>query len=103
MPTYSFENTETGEAFDDFMSYNEKVKFLEDNPHIIPTFTKAPGLVAGVNHSKKNDAGFGEMMSRIAEANPYSPLAEKHGDKGITASKKRNAVNKWRKAQDKSM
>ena len=100
MPIYSFENTKTRKQFDDFMSYSEKLKFLVDNPHIIPAFTKAPGLVAGVNHSKKNDAGFGELMSKIAEANPHSALAQTHGDKGIAASKKRNAVNKWRKARD---
>jgi len=103
MPIYSFENTKTGEEFDDFMSYNDKVKFLEANPHIVAAFTKAPGLVSGVNYNKKNDAGFGEMMSKIAEANPYSALAQTYGDKGVAASKKRNAVNKWRKARDKRM
>jgi hypothetical protein len=33
-------------------------------------------------------------MSRIATANPASPLAEKYGDKGIKASKTREVVKK---------
>ena len=32
MPTYEFKNTETDEVFEKFMSYDDKVKFLEDNP-----------------------------------------------------------------------
>ena len=31
MPTYEFKNTETDEVFEKFMSYDDKVKFLEDN------------------------------------------------------------------------
>ena len=34
MPTYEFKNTETDEVFEKFMKYEEKVKYLEDNPHI---------------------------------------------------------------------
>jgi len=103
MPIYSFENTETGEEFDEMMSYDEKVQYLKDNPHIIAIITKAPGLVSGVNHSQKTDGGWNEMLSRIAEANPYSEVGERYGDKGITATKKRQAVKKYRKARDKAV
>lgn len=34
------------------------------------------------------------MLNRIAVANPNSALAQTHGDKGIKASKIRQAVNK---------
>ena len=53
--------------------------------------------IAGVTH--KNDSGFGDMMSRIAAANPTSPLAEKYGDKGIKATKTREAVNRQKEKQ----
>jgi hypothetical protein len=38
-------------------------------------------------------------MSRIAAANPTSPLAEKYGDKGVKASKTREAVKKAKAAR----
>ena len=34
VPTYEFKNTETDEVFEKFMKYEDKVKYLEDNPHI---------------------------------------------------------------------
>jgi len=38
-------------------------------------------------------------MSRIAAANPASPLAETYGDRGAKASKTREAVKKQKKRQ----
>ncbi len=60
----------------------------------------APAIIsgiAGVTH--KNDSGFGDMMSRIAAANPTSPLAEKYGDKGVKATKTRQAVTRQKERQ----
>jgi hypothetical protein len=40
MPTYRFENTETGEIFEKWMYMADKEPFLNENPHIkalIPT------------------------------------------------------------------
>ena len=40
MPTYRFENTETGEIFEKWMYMAQKDPYLEENPHIkslIPT------------------------------------------------------------------
>ena len=34
------------------------------------------------------------MMTRIASANPHSPLAQTYGDKSVKASKTREAVKK---------
>jgi hypothetical protein len=36
MPTYRFENTETGEIFEKWMYMAEKEPFLKENPHLIP-------------------------------------------------------------------
>jgi len=102
MPTYPIYNIETGEAEEDFWgSYSALQEFLAANPHLAKSVT-APALIsgiAGVTH--KNDSGFNDMMSRIASANPTSPLAEKYGDKGIKASKTREAVNKFKKTASK--
>ena len=36
MPTYRFENTETGEIFEKWMLMAEKEPYLEKNPHLKP-------------------------------------------------------------------
>ena len=44
MPTYEFKNTETDEVFEKLMSYDDKVKYLEDNPHIKTYYSKGPNI-----------------------------------------------------------
>lgn len=102
MPTYLFRDKETDEVFECFMSYTERTELLEAHPELEPVMT-APAIISGVSGvTHKNDSGFKDMMSRIAAANPTSPLAEKYGDKGIKASKTRDAVNRQKERQIKS-
>lgn len=98
MPIYEYHNTETDEVWEEFWSISSHLEFLENNPLIkqVPCAPNFVSGIAGVTH--KNDSGFNDMLSRIAAANPYSPLAEKHGDKGIKASKTREAVKKAKAA-----
>ena len=35
MPTYEFRNKKTGEVFEKFFSYDNKVNFLEQNPDVV--------------------------------------------------------------------
>ena len=44
MPTYEFKNTETDEVFEKFMKYEDKEKYLEDNPHITTYYSKGPNI-----------------------------------------------------------
>lgn len=97
MPTYLFRDKETGEVYESFMSYAERTELLESRPELEPVVT-APALISGISGvTHKNDSGFNDMMQRIAAANPQSPLADKYGDKGIKASKTRDAVKKVKK------
>lgn len=97
MPTYLFRDKETGEVYESFMSYTERNELLEARPELEPVVT-APALISGISGvTHKNDSGFNDMMQRIAAANPQSPLADKYGDKGIKASKTRDAVKKVKK------
>jgi len=99
MPTYLFRDKETDEVWEEFMSYSERQAFLFENPDIEPVVT-APAIVSGVSGvTHKNDAGFNDMMSRIAAANPTSPLADKYGSKGIKESKTREAFKRQKKRQ----
>lgn len=99
MPTYSFRNIHTGEQWDEFLSYAERCDLLENNKDIEPVIT-APAVISGISGlTHKTDSGFKDMLSRVAAANPMSPLAAAHGDKGIRASKTRAAVNREKERQ----
>lgn len=98
MPIYQFRNKTTGEEWEEFLSFSGREEKLKD-PEIEQVVT-APAIIsgiAGVTH--KNDSGFGDMMSRIAAANPTSPLAEKYGDKGVKATKTRQAITRQKERQ----
>tara|TARA_E500000178_G_scaffold81159_1_gene79431 strand:+ start:22 stop:195 length:174 start_codon:yes stop_codon:yes gene_type:complete len=53
MPRYDFLNTKTEEYFDEIMSYEEKVQYLKDNPHIEPANYLAMNVVGGVTKSER--------------------------------------------------
>ncbi len=80
MPTYEFVNTKTGKLEEHEMSIKAYDQFKADNPHLERYYSDAPlfsysgtGDFAG----KKTDGGWKEMMHKIAEQNPRSPLADK--------------------------
>jgi len=103
MPIYTFKNNATDEVWDELLSWNNRVTFLKENPHITSIIEKAPGLVGSRYMSGiKNDDGWNENLSRIAEAHPTSNLADRYGSKDISASKTRDVVKKWRKQTEKT-
>lgn len=103
MPLYEFRNKETGEVREQLMSIAACELFLLENPSF-ELVISAPRVVSGVTGiTHKNDGGFKDMMSRIANANPHSPLAKEYGDKGIKASKTREAVERQKQRQIKAM
>lgn len=76
------------------MSYESLQKHLIDNPHLQQAIC-APALISGVSGiTHKTDSGFKDMLSRVATANPHSPLADQYGSKDVKASKTRAAVKK---------
>lgn len=94
MPIYSFRNNETGEEYDKIMSWDDKVDYLKENPHLESIITGAPGLVAGTGDRTKPPSGFKEVLSRIADANPNSKLANNYGKKDHKSVKIRETVQK---------
>lgn len=98
MPEYTFFNTESGMEWDDFMSISEKEKFLKDNPKVEQVLSTM-NIVSGVG-GIRNDAGWGEVLQKTAEAHPGSELAASMGSKQSTKEvKTRQAVEKWRKSR----
>lgn len=103
MPIYTFRNTETDETWDDLMSISSMESYLQENLHIQQVLY-APTVISGISGvTHKNDSGFNDMMSRIASANPTSPLATTYGDKSTKAVKTREAVKRQKERQARSV
>ena len=101
MPTYIFHNTETDEYWEELMKISEMESFLEEYP-AVKVVPQAPMIVTGVNvKGGRNDGAFNEVMSKVAEANPYSPHAEKYGSKDSKSVKRRELVDKHLKRKKK--
>jgi len=73
MPTYSFRDKETQETFDKLMSYSDKLVFLEENPHLEPIITSAPGIGDPVRLGlKKPSDSFRDVLKNIKSHHPGS-------------------------------
>ena len=101
MPTYTFENTKTGKQWDDMMSISEKETYLKKNKHIRQCLTQINISKSGVRGmgGLKNDQGWKEMQSRIAEAHPASNFAQQHGTRTAKEIKTQAVVKKHQKRQ----
>ncbi len=80
MPIYEFLNTKTKAIEEHTMSITAYDSFKAENPHLERYYSEAPlfsysgtGDMAG----KKTDNTWKEVMHKIAEQNPTSPLADK--------------------------
>ncbi len=70
MPNYSFKNKETGEEFDELMSWDEKVKYLEENPHIQTVIT-APNIISSTgNFNSKVPQWHKDNMKEMKKIHP---------------------------------
>ena len=101
MPVYTFEDTKTGKEFTDYMTISEMEEYLSVNKHIrqvIMPINIVSG-VSGITH--KNDQGWKETLSKIAEANPHTPLGREHGKKDVKSIKTKQAVEKAKKRMKK--
>ena len=100
MPLYTFENKRTGKTFTDMMSISEMESYLKKNKHVKQQITSV-NIVAGVSGmSYKNDQGWKETLSKVAEAHPQSALANEVGKKSIKQIKTEQVVKKHRARQN---
>ncbi len=98
MPIYTIENTENGEIFDIMLKIADKEKVLQSNPHWrqVPT---APHInKGGVGDRVKRDGGMNEVLSRIADNNPNSPMADDFGRKDSKSVANRKVAKKVRES-----
>ena len=104
MPTYLFVNTKTGEEFEEFMSISGKAEYLKKNKHIQPLLT--PVTIIGEMRSldSRTDSTWKEVLSKISEKAPSSPLAEKYGKKkSIKEVKTQEIREKHKKRREKEL
>jgi hypothetical protein len=93
MPTYTFKNKDTGEIFDKAMRIAEKEPYLKDNPNLESMIT-APNFV-GDHIIKKMDGGMKEVLQRIGDGHPKSPLADRFSRKSMADQRKEKVVKKY--------
>ena len=94
MPTYTFFNKRTKKQYTELMSISEMEDYLDKNKHISQVIVPI-NIVAGVSGlTHRNDQGWKENMSRIAEAHPTSPLADRYGKKSIKQIRTQQALKK---------
>jgi predicted nucleic acid-binding Zn ribbon protein len=93
MPIYNFRDNETGEETEILLKISELDEYKEKNPHLTQFLTGAPGIARGVG-GFKNDNGWNENLSRIAEAHPTSALAEKVGGRKAKDLKTQEVIKK---------
>lgn len=104
MPTYNFRNKKTGEITEEFMSISAREAFLKKNKNLEPYMESAPSFNYSTRGfgtvTDKADTGFKEVMSKIAEKHPASPLAAQYGPKkSIKELKTREVLAKHSKKQ----
>jgi hypothetical protein len=79
MPTYRFKDHNTGKIWEDLMLISEMEKFIKKK-HIEllpPTQMNILSSVGSVD--SHTDSGFKEVLSKVSEAHPESPLARRYG------------------------
>lgn len=103
MPTYTFEDTNTGDVYEMTMRISERDEFVEENPHMKQLITGAPMVVSSVGRESglKPRGGLDEVFAKAAEAHPTSPLADRYGKKSIKEIKTKEVINKHRKKWSK--
>ena len=66
MPTYTFQNENTGETREMFLSMTEREVFLKTNPHMKQLITKAPSLGDSVRLGfRHHDQNFNDVLKNI--------------------------------------
>ena len=83
MPTYRFKDNHTGEIWEELMTISEMEELIKsDTIELLPptqmNIVSSVGSIDG-----KTDSGWKEVMSKISEAHPKSPLADRYGKRSV--------------------
>ena len=93
MPTYTFEDTNTGDVYEMTMMISERDVFVVENPHMKQLIAGAPMIVSGVGSGGvKPGGGLDEVFAKASEAHPDSPLAQRYGKKGSNVDARKDLL-----------
>lgn len=80
MPIYTFRDKETGEEFEELMSWDERNALLEEHPNLEAIIDSAPALIRGrVDISNGGTSDFRQVLEKVATKHPRTPLSERFG------------------------
>lgn len=98
MPFYTFKDSDTNEVFEVQLKLSEYDDFLKENPTCSRYYDtdSFPGLVSGVG-GIKNDNGWKEVLSKVAEKHPASELGDKVLKRSAKQVRTQNILDKHRK------
>ena len=83
MPTYRFYNRKTGLVYEEYMMISEMEKLVKKK-HIELLQPTQMNIVSSVGSvDSKTDSGFKEVLSKVSEAHPNSPLASRYGKRSV--------------------
>ena len=104
MPSYEFLNKKTKKLEEHIMPVSAYDSFKAKNPHLERYFNDAPlfSYSGTKDFTGKTDNTFKEVMSKIAEKHPASPLAEKYSKKTTKEIKTREVLKKHAKRQQQN-
>jgi hypothetical protein len=77
MPVYSFEDKDSGDEFELTMSYDEMLKFLEDNPQVNQTFRMNIGDPIRMGVTKPPSDFSKYVLGKVKETNPLGKAVER--------------------------
>ena len=73
MPTYTFEDINTGEIFEKFMKISERDTYLEENPHLKTRITSGQTVIESARLGRmKPDQGFRDLLSSMKNNKAYT-------------------------------
>lgn len=70
MPTYNFQNKETGEIIEKWMYMAEREKFLSENPHLQQVHLSGINSVSEVGIRDRVPDGFKDVLRKVKSHHP---------------------------------
>ena len=98
MPTYTLEDTETGEQHEVFMSFGEMQEYKKI--HNLKQVMQAVNIVSGARVSTGKLGGFKEVLQKVGEGHPGSYVDKTH-NRRTAKQVKTDAVYKKHKDKNK--
>ena len=92
---YTFKNKKTGKIVTHDIKISEYDEFKKNNPHL-ERYLESPPAVAynGKTFTSGTDNTWKEVLSKIGQQNPASPLAEQYYRRSNKEVKSKNIVDK---------